>query len=679
MPIFCVHVVSRGEDGLGYVEYDARRCTRCEHGSTPGVCKEYDVSITVRAPSPLPFLGKHFCYRVSASNEDDLNNVVRMNGCLDVKFDSTTVKQYFILRDVMAACNVKASLKLESVRKRIGQDSPTDDEFVGVVSDVFTTTDYARLEGELKRCLGVASGHFTRETRSIGAMLYCMGFDQFDCMSREFDQAVDSQESWFLSLGDADDAWINLDEAPTIDRQYESFADFRHAFGGRATNFINYIKKCIRLDPQRFFSINTRPMALRGLGSLNKHLFMTYCANLETPQYLIAETLVSVDPESIEGEVFVPPEPHDNVSATWKVTNRSTVQRCALSVMLSLTQVHQQRKLRCVRDNVLVAELAGGGRRMFEMNAVGPDVVGAICEVHILCAMRQICLVFASDDSGAPGRRPSGVGAAHAFKFRLGERCRAHVYFRDVHLLTCNVFSHLMWRLKRRVQFTGVTVSHRFSDDREYNSLIWAFMRQLEEPSSGGTEDTEATRGTEVTDATDMTGKPFVSAIDLSALDNLTGICVVPMAKDAHCLTSPPHVGDNIFSITPPIFGTITEIVGNVFTIRPVGGKITRKVTRFIHKYKANVLKCKRSDKGAYMVPASALLSMRTGMPSVRSVTLFLPDTMSLEWKRELIAQSHDVAVNVDLIRVETYDFDKSTNSRIDQLVRVVQQTLVIS
>jgi len=356
-----------------------------------------------------------------------------------------------------------------------------------------------------------------------------------------------------------------------------------------------------------------------------------------------------------------------------------------LSVMLSLTQVHQQRKLRCVRDNVLVAELAGGGRRMFEMNAVGSDVVGAICEVHILCAMRQICLVFASDDRGAPGRRPSGVDAAHAFKFRLGDRCRAHVYFRDVHLLTCNVFSHLMWRLKRRVQFTGVTVSHRFSDDREYNSLIWAFMRQLEEPSSGGTEvtedteatwDTEATGGTEVTD---MTGKPFVSAIDLSALDNVTGICVVPMAKDAHCLTSPPRVGDHIFSITPPIFGTITDIVGNVFTIRPVGGKNTRTVTRFIHKNKINVLKCKTSENGAYMVPASALLSMRTGMPSIRSVTLFLPDTMSSEWKRELIAQSHDVAVNVDLIRVETYDFDKSTNSRIDQLVRVVQQTLVIS
>ena len=670
MPIFCVHVLSKRDDGPGYVEYDARRCTRCEHGTTADVCKPADEKVTVRAPSPLPFLGNHFCYRVSAKYEDDLNNVVRMNGCLEVKLDYMNITQIRILQDVMTTCNVKAAVKLENVRKHMGQDSSTDDEFIGVVHDTFTKTDYGRLEDELRRCLGVASGRFTRESRSMGAMLYCMGFDQFHSVLREFHQPVDSQESWFLSLGDTDDTWFNLGEASTIDRQYESFADFRDAFGGRTIKFINTIKKYICLDPHRFFSINTRPMALRGLGSLNKQLFVTYCANMERQKDLKPETLVSVDPESIEDEVFVSPEPHDNVSATCKVTERSTVQRCALSVMLTLTQVHGQHKLRCVRESVLVAELAGGGRQLFEMDAVGSGLVGAICEVHVLCATRQICLVFASDDNGAQGRRLPGVNVAHAFKFRLGDRCRAHVYFRDVHLLTCNVFSHLMWRLKRRVKFAGVTVSHRFSDDREYNSLIWAFMRQLEEPS---------TEATGVTEATDMTGKPSVSAIDLSALDNLTGICVVPMAKDAHCATSPLCVGDHIFSITPPIFGLITQIVGNVFTIKQVGGKFKKTVTRFIHKNKANVLKCKSSDQGAYMVPASALISMRSGMPTVRSVTLFLPDTLTLEWKRELIAQSQDVAETVDFIRVDKYDFDNSTNSRIDQLVKVVKQGLVIN
>jgi hypothetical protein len=671
-----VHVYEKIDEGLGYVEYDARRCTRCEHDSTAGVCTEYTDNVYVRAPSALPFVGKEFCYRVSATNEADLNKVVRMNGCLEVKVDSTTMKQYNILKDVMATCKVKAAKPLDSVRKRIAQDSLTDDEFLAVVAGAFSNTEHGRMKLDLEHSLGVASGRFTRETRYMGAMLYCIGFDQFDSVLREFGRPVNSQESWFLSLGDADDAWFNLDEAPEIDRKYESFADFWQAFNGRTVKFIEYITKCIRLDPQRFFSINTRPMALRGLGSLNKQLFMTYCANLVNPQYLIAKNLVSVDPESIDGEVFVPPEPDDNVDATWKVTDRSTVQRCALSVMLSLTRVHQQRKLRCVLTSVLVAELAEGGREMIEMDAVGSNAVGAICEVHILCASRQIFLVFAPDDNGAPGSRLSGSKAAHAFKFRQGGRCRAHVYFRDVQLLTCNVFSHLMWRLKRRVQFAGVTVSHRFSDDKEYSSLIWAFMRQLEESTSDATCAIEATT---VTNETDMTGKPSVSAIDLSALNDRVGICVVPMAKDAHCQTRPPCVGDNIFTITPPTFGCITEIVGNVFTIKSVGGRNTRTVTRLIHKNKINVLKCKISDNGAYMVPASALISMRSGTPSVRSVTLFLPDALSLEWKRELIAQSRDVAINVEMIRVETYDFDKSTDSRIDQLVRVVQQNLVIN
>ena len=676
-----MHVLSKREDGEGFVEYDARRCTRCEYGTTEGVCQEFDEPVTVRAPSPLPFLGKHFCYRVSGRNEDELNNVVRMNGCLGVKVDSTSIKQYNILKNVMATCKVKAAKPLDIIRKRIAQDSLTDDEFLAVVAGAFSNTEHGRMKIDLENSLGMASGRFTRETRSMGAMLYCMGFDQFDSVLREFGRPINSQESWFLSLGDADDAWFNLDEAPEIDRKYESFAEFWQVFNGYTVKFIEYITKCIRLDPQRFFSINTRPMALRGLGCLNKQLFMTYCANLVNPQYLIAKNLVSVDLESIDGEVFVPPEPDDNVDATLKVTDRSTVQRCALSVMLSLTHVHQQRKLRCVLTSVLDAEFEKGGREKFEMNAVSPDVMGAICEVRILCATRQIFLVFASDDKEARGRRPFGLDAAHAFKFCQGDRCRAHVFFRDVHLLTCNVFSHLMWRLKRRVQFAGLTVSHRFSDDKEYTSLIWAFMWQLEDSTSDATGDIEASEALEattMTNATDMTGKPSVSAIDLSALDGLKGICVVPMAKDAHCQTRPPCVGDNIFTITPPTFGSITEILGNVFTIKSAGSRNTRTVTRLIHKNKINVLKCKTSDNGAYMVPASALISMRSGSPSVISVKLFLPDALSLEWKRELIAQSRDVAMNVEIIRVETYEFDKNTDSRIDQLVKVFQQSLVI-
>ena len=88
------------------------------------------------------------------------------------------------------------------------------------------------------------------------------------------------------------------------------------------------------------FRVNTRPMALRGLGAMNKDNFMAYCANMMPPLILDAENLISIDPESVEDEVFVMTTAYDTVYATCAMSEYLTVQRCAVTAMTSLEGIN---------------------------------------------------------------------------------------------------------------------------------------------------------------------------------------------------------------------------------------------------------------------------------------------------------------------------------------------------
>ena len=665
----CVHVAGQRATCPDYVEYTARRCLRAQNGT--GACEllaEDDESATIflRVASALPFVSPHFCYRVMVENEEGLNNTVRMNGCLDVKCDMAETGRAAILRDAVNEAGVKNfRRKVEVCMGRAGLDD------AGFASHVWATfceaPERKALMAALKRRLGAASGWFTRETRHLGAALYCMGFCNRDLLTRELQAVEGAQGSWFLSLGDADPEWKKLSG---IDQRYETFGAFMRSFNGRRSDFITCVEKLIKMDAERFFCTNTRPMALRALGALDKDFFVAYCTKLEPPLIMDADRLVSVDPESFNDEVFVAATTCDKVFATCALESGArpmTVQRCAVTAMTSLVVAQQKRKLRFVREHELAAEIAGGARRLVNWHAHDFGNGGGICEVHILCATRQICLVFS--EARVRGA-PHGEAAAKAFVCGNSERCDAHIFFRDAHLLACNVFAHLMWRLSTRVNFTGITMSHRCSGDRAYHSLMWDFMRRLKDAHPQGPPIASRTLSDDATIS--------VSGFEGPALAHLEGVCVVPAAMDACCLLD-PVAGDHAFTINPPLFGQVTRTFGNTFFINTQFGE--KEVPRFLFKQKTNVLKCKRTAKGAYMVPASALLTLRGGPSSTKlaSVTVLLPGPLSAEWKEDMLALSHAVATRVKVVVVEAYTVMEDTDKRVDKLVKIVQDSLLIN
>ena len=665
----CVHVVREREQCIDCVEYDARRCKRALDGSD-GRCEMYAENeegalVVVRVASALPFVNQNFCYWMLAENEEGLNNIIRMNGCLDVKINVVDTTHRAILHGAVSQSGIIQRQRVKSCMTQIRSRILDDDAFENLIAESFRHIVGAdQLMASIRIKLSAAIGWFTRDTRTVGAALYCMGFANREFLSRELWAEEGTQQSWFLSLGDADLQWLDM-HGSLIDQQFETFGDFRASFLGLGPNFIKCLEGFIRMDPERFFCTNTRPMALRGLGAMNKDNFMAYCANMMPPLILDAENLISIDPESVEDEVFVMTTAYDTVYATCAMSEYLTVQRCAVTAMTSLVIAQQKHKLRFVREHELVQEIASDGRRLIDWNAHGFGDGGSIREVHILCATRQICFVFHKHDMGDG---PHGAEAATAFKCGHSHQCEAQVYFRDAHLLTCNMFSHLMWRLSKRVKFSGFTLSHRCSDDWSYHSLMWAFMRRLDVPGIPGTSE-----------ALEMAETPSISGLGRHELVNLDGVCVVPMADDAHEKHLLLAVGCYVFVINPPIFGKVQQMVPDMCTLTVSGGG-TRQVPRYLYKNTPNVLRCKSTPRGAYLVPASALLTLRSGrnVRNVQEITLLLPISLSLVWKADMLALAKGVARSVKVVRVETYTFNEGIDARIDELVKIVQDNLVI-
>jgi hypothetical protein len=650
----CLHVLALREQGEGYVEYDARRCRRAQNGS--GTCEllaggDDGAEVIVRVQSPLPFVSPHFCYRVLVQPEDALNNTIRVFGCLDVKCDTAETTHSAILHAAVHATGVKnAKQKVIQCTKSIGLG---DDAFAKLVWVTFRQVqEREALMAAVKHGLAAATGWFTRESRQLGAALFCIGFRNRECIMRELQVEECAQETWFLSLGDADLEWEKYSE---IDLRYETFGAFIRSFNGRREDFIASVEKIIKMDPERFFCTNTRPMALRAIGALNKDYFMAYCATLEPPLILDGHRLVSVDPENVDEEIFVEDATGDTVFATCDMDGM-TVQRCAVTAMTSLLSAHKRGRLLLVREHDLVNDISAASRRLVDWHAHAFDQRGGISEVHVFAATRRICLVFSEASASV-----CGEAAARAFVCGHAPRVHAHVYFRDAHLLACNVFSHLLWRLSKRVAFTGVTLSDRCSDDKTYHSLLWAFIRRLKEEGTAPLEG--GLRG----------AAPCVANLDRSSLAHLQGVCVVPLASDA-CCASDAALGDYVFTISPPLFGTIAKVKGNVFVIATMNG--SREVARWLFR-RQNVLRCKRTAKGAYIVPASALLALRSGAASnLQAITLLLPKSLNAAWQADMQALCQGVATVVNVVRVESYVMQVDADERFETILKLVQDSL---
>ena len=631
-----------------YVEYVVTRCARAESGT----CAELPAAAggartLLRAPTALPFLGSHVCYRVVCAGDAGLNNPICINGCLDVKCNTEASSHGAILDRAVIMCLKNKNVN-NYVSECLKQRRKDDDGFIKLVKNTFRVPLAERdaLVAFVRSSLAAANGWFPREYRSLGAALYCLGFCNRESVVRELTAAENSEESWFLSLGDADCKWKAHKD---IDTRYESFGAFLRSFGGRHADFISSVEALIRYDPERFFCATTRPMALRALGGMHKDYFLHYCANMEPPLILDACRLVSVDPECADAEIFVPATEHDHVGATTKILNM-TVQTCALNALVALRQMRCIGKLHFVRENDLAAQMARESRilvdcRQHEGGLTGSRS-GAICEVHVFCATRRICFVR--------GGGAVQEGAARAFMCGQAPACMVDVFFRDAHLLTCNVFAHLKWRLSKRVIIDTITMTSRCSDDRSYHGLMWYFLRESAALAPGGAPSRlEA-------------GSLNLGSLKDTDINHLEGVCVVPTAIDATCVAD-AVVGDYAFSIDPPVFGKIKTLRWSCVLLTQ-NGPIT--VPRFRGLRTPNLRKCKCTAKGGYLVPASALFT--TSLLIMPELTLLLPDTLSAVWAHDMLTLARSAAERVTCVRVTNYAFPEQGCQRVRQLVSIM-------
>jgi hypothetical protein len=657
----CVHVVALREKRGGYAEYEAKGCRRGQNGS--GMCDpktdadDDGADCVLRTSTPLPFVSPQFCYRVVANKVEGLNNTVHIIGCLDIKCDvSQTTHAASLHHAVLFYGDKNMKKKTETCLSRQRDDK----NFDHIVWTTFRGND--PVIASVKRSLVAAVGWFSRQTRGLGATLYCMGFCDRVFVSRELLADETTLESWFLALGDADLKWQPLTD---IDHRYEGFGTYMRSFHGRHQDFITSIEALIRLNPKRFFCTNTRPMALRALGGLQPNYFVAYCANMEPPIILDETHLVSVELENIDNEIFVEEMEYDSVCATLSIRGQPTafpftVQRCALTLLRSLVVLQKRNKLTFLRENELAAKIQQNSRKLVNWRTHDSGDTGYIREVHIFCATRNISFVYEKLEERMVKQ---GENATVSFVCGKGLACDAHVYFRDAHLLSANVLSHLMWRLSKRVNFTGLTMTDRCSDDRSYHNLLWCFVRRLKEG------DVQSHISKEV--LIEPTENMAIASLSNLNIGHLQGVCVVPMARDACCVMDAAP-GDYAFIVDPPLFGVVKKENGQDFLINTCSGLKT--VPRFIYS-KPNVMKCKQTSTAGYLIPASSLLAMQTNfLTMLPSLTLLLPKSLNVQWKDDMITLTRSVAKHVTVVDVIQYDFTTDTDSRIDRLVHYIQE-----
>jgi len=636
--------ISQSADGF---EYKAALCLRADQG---GCVKDSSGScVVLRSPVQLPFTTHHNCYRVLCENEESINNTVSVFGFLDIKCyrDSETFKD--ILTGALTTLGVKGTGKKKLAGAMAGTAHNNETAFMNNVRREFKDTpDVGQHVSDAVRGL---SGWFTKDTRALGAALFCMGFTDRALITHELSGGKDAAAevaAWFRPLGDPDQHWKSVDD------KYESFPRLLNSFAGRHAQFIQSIDAMISGAPEKFFSQGTRPMALRGLGAQNKTLFHAYCMHKLNTRTEFPDAFLGKKGAALCGDIFVTdgdalPDSSCNV-------NGAVLQRCAVNTLRSLSILSKNNMLLFRAES----EVAQESRSMFDSSVVRPGVKGVLREVHVFCASSKICFVF--DDQGTKSTDEA------VRSFLCGKQpCKAKVYFRDAHILSCSAFAHVVSALAIRVCFESITMTHRFQHDREFRSILWCFMRHLE----GGVATIDPAVGSRA--------EPLIKGAPLRTMHDagqLTGICVVPMAKDAASALDAKDT-DLSFCVSPPLLGYKRQSLAEPLSldIRVYSsGRVVHVQAHSGTSGRKNVFACHKTDKGGFFVPASAFLAVRSSI--LANVNLLLPLALDEACKRELVLAALTIADKVTIVDVEQYhpvtDDDDDDDIKIAQIAKTI-------
>lgn len=662
----CFHLASKNDqflttDSVYFHEYVGRRCSR--HAN--GICEQTDdEEVILQTMTELPFsykstCNKNICYRF-VTEVCDLNIVppeIRVYGCLDVARDEQSMTPQNILNRAVfcaGAKNMKAKINktLQPLKKYEGksQQNIMSDLLSAVRRDFVSEEEKAivrLVEEDVFSYLGWFGGNF-----QVGSALYCMGFvDKAAHMELILDSDTVScdTKNWFLALGDADLKWTD----------YDRLEDFEtYALRWKGKDLIDNVNTLIKEDPQKFFCVSTRPFAFRRFGQFDPLFFKTYCEKKIGLDVDIAK-LVSNN-EAPDHDVYISDAKGEEIGASGCIAGYN-LQRCALSTFKDLSYWKKM--------GILTFESESG----FDINLKKKNVSlvdcekslqgmgrGKLVEVHVMCATNKISLAF---EQCPMERQKELVRTSFLLKTGNKEERRVRVVFRDAHTVSCNVFAHLVWKLSRRLVFSSVVMTHRFSEDRAFSSLMWHFVEQLVEQKDFVQTEDAVTQ--------------WIDNLDSENTDKLEGFCIVPMAKDAtKCMSyTRLEAEDVVFSSKPATFGVLTSKTRGIEyeIISPHAKQLTK-----IKKKTSNIRKCLITKKGGTIVPVSALIAFRWRLPQLDKATILLPDSMSAQWKSDMIQITKSVFRNVSLIGVRNYEQLQNDDPRPKNIMRIINNHTVV-
>jgi hypothetical protein len=563
----------------------------------------------------LPFTTPGNCYKVLCEERDSINNTISALGFIDIKCSRDGKANVDVLEQALVANNVKSGQK-----KKVAKCKQRDDaEFLKSVHYQFK--EKPEVCQYVKSMVDGLSGCFTPSTRALGAALFCIGFSDSKTVIAELcSQASSELEAWFRPLGNADSSWRGTTD---IDDKYESFCRLLASFRGSHHDLISYVDKLIASDPNKFFCMSTRPVAMRGFGPLDKAHFVAYC------EHKLHVKVVLVDENA---------EDHD-----W------TTRRSSKNAMRTLCMLEKHELLDFVGEHDVIAE----NKKLFDSSVLRRDVYGVIKEVHVFCASRRICFLFEPN-----GGHVNSDDEVKSFVFGV-KRCRAKVFFRDAQILKVDTFAHLMCRLSRRVSFEKVIMCHRFQEDALFRGMIWTFMQKIH----SGMFNRACHLGVQPRNL--VFGPSLQSLADVH---NLTGLCIVPLAKDAIAPTL--SAGDAAFCTNPPLFGHVTQVGPDACDFRVHSNqKVVRVSLSACHS-------CIKTSKGGFLVPASAMLTIKTILFS--NVNLLIPRDIDPCNRNDLIRLGVLLSETVTVIELERYETGQSdgeNDTKLTRLAEIIKQT----
>lgn len=565
---------------------------------------------------PLPFLDGDATYHAwcEGTSEDVYLNVL---GFSRISFPPE--------RDIRKAVLSRTLATVKNGQRRMGKclTASTERDCSYQVFTEFGKDVRDAYVRNVRRSLGGATDVSQAFMKGI---LVCVGVPDSEIAKILHSLHEPEQERWFLPIG-----------APAGQEEVlENFFDLVASTRKNTALVAQRVDAMIKADPPAFFSCKTRPMAAREFGNLHARVYETYCRNtlgISTgEERLVDLSHGAADPfvvqearnsreELVERKIAIP-------------VGDFLMRRCFVAAMVTVMKFNQKKALKITEED---------GSPMTDMRDAFENDCGsrgALSEVHVFCAEKKIMLKF--DEKG------NGNVEKQRLLFLNGKRTTtATLVLRDAQVLDCDTFTHLFWKMSKRIKFQGLNLTYRADWDASFRSQLWTFLKKKYEPVAMKRPETTFSENAR------------------EGTDEETHLCVVPTAIAATAMEDPER-DDWVFGVSDMIFGKIADKKNGVAVVKtPTGLKKTVRA--------GDLFKCKINGRGAPLVPLSALLCVarKTKRAVWPAATVVVPSNLEPDEIEQTKAVVAKIAAKV-YFHVPKHAHTLKTDERVDKVLEAL-------